>query len=97
MVTMAMGNIPLLTLDYHETNHTYSACTACVRVSLSRAHSHSTRWCYVLPIAFEPRPHLLPAAGVNPYAAHIYYNRGNLYKALGQYKEAEEDYRQGEY
>ena len=54
-------------------------------------------WCYVFSITFEPRPHLLPAAGVNPYAAHIYYNRGNLYKALGQYEEAEEDYRQGEY
>ena len=38
-----------------------------------------------------------PAAGVNPYAAHIHYNRGNLYKALGQFVEAEEDYRQGEH
>ena len=98
MVTMVMGNISLLALDYCETNHTYLACTACVRASLSRAHSHPfDSATYVFSIAFQPRPHLLPAAGVNPYAAHIYYNRGNLYKALGRYEEAEEDYRQGEY
>lgn len=44
-----------------------------------------------------PSPHTPPVADVNPYAAHIYYNRGNLYKALSRYEEAEEDYRKGEY
>ncbi len=32
---------------------------------------------------------------VNPYSAHAYFNRGNLYRSLGEFKKAEQDYMQG--
>ena len=32
---------------------------------------------------------------LNPYAAHVYFNRGNLYASLRKYKDAEEDYTRG--
>ena len=32
---------------------------------------------------------------LNPYAAHVYFNRGNLYASLRKYKESEEDYTRG--
>lgn len=31
----------------------------------------------------------------NPYAAHIYFNRGNLQRSLENYESAEQDYRKG--
>ena len=31
----------------------------------------------------------------NPYAAHAYFNRGNLYRSLGDYSSAELDYKKG--
>ena len=33
---------------------------------------------------------------LNPYAAHVYFNRANLYASLRKYKESEEDYTRGE-
>lgn len=35
------------------------------------------------------------ALKANPYSAHAYFNRGNLYKSLGEYEKAEEDYKKG--
>ena len=32
---------------------------------------------------------------LNPYAAHVYFNRANLYASLRKYKESEEDYTRG--
>ena len=35
------------------------------------------------------------AVKINPYSAYAYFNRGNLYKSIGKYGEAMEDYRKG--
>ena len=35
------------------------------------------------------------AIEANPYSAHAYFNRGNLYHSLGDHEKAEEDYKQG--
>lgn len=35
------------------------------------------------------------AIQVNPYSAHAYFNRANLYRSLGEYSQAEQDYKQG--
>ena len=35
------------------------------------------------------------ALEVNCYSAHAHFNRGNLYKSLGRYDEAEQDYKRG--
>lgn len=35
------------------------------------------------------------AIEVNPYSAHAHFNRGNLFKSLGEYEEAEMDYKRG--
>ena len=32
---------------------------------------------------------------LNPYAAHVYFNRANLYASLRKYKESEDDYTRG--
>ena len=32
---------------------------------------------------------------LNPYAAHVYFNRANLYASLRKYKDSEEDYTRG--
>ena len=32
---------------------------------------------------------------LNPYAAHLYFNRANLYASLRKYKESEDDYTRG--
>ncbi len=37
------------------------------------------------------------AIEANPYSAHGYFNRGNLYKSLGEYEKAEEDYKKGSF
>ncbi len=37
------------------------------------------------------------AIEANPYSAHAYFNRGNLYRSLEEYEKAEEDYKMGEY
>ena len=35
------------------------------------------------------------AIAVNPSSAHAYFNRGNLYKSIGKYEQAMEDYGKG--
>ena len=35
------------------------------------------------------------AAELSPFAAHIYFNRGNLNASSGRFKNAEEDYTKG--
>lgn len=35
------------------------------------------------------------AIEANPYSAHAYFNRGNLYKSMEMYEKAEEDYKKG--
>lgn len=37
------------------------------------------------------------AIEINPYSAHAYFNRGNLYKSTGEYTKAEEDYKKGDH
>lgn len=37
------------------------------------------------------------AIEANPYSAHAYFNRGNLYRSLSQYDKAEQDYKKGMY
>ena len=32
---------------------------------------------------------------LNPYAAHVYFNRANLYASLRKYKDSEDDYTRG--
>ncbi len=34
---------------------------------------------------------------LNPYAAHVYFNRANLYASLRKYKESEDDYTRGKH
>ena len=36
------------------------------------------------------------SATLSPYAAHVYFNRANLFASLRKYKEAEEDYTRGD-
>lgn len=35
------------------------------------------------------------AIQANPFSAHAYFNRGNLYRSTGDYHKAEEDYKEG--
>ena len=39
----------------------------------------------------------LPIVSSNPFAAHAYFNRANIFRAQERYQEAEQDYRQGLY
>ena len=53
-----------------------------------------------LETLFEPRLtqyHVFSSpATINPYAAHVYFNRANLFASLRKFKEAEEDYTRGD-
>lgn len=38
---------------------------------------------------------ILLTVELNPYAAHVYFNRANLYASLRKYKDSEDDYTRG--
>ena len=54
---------------------------------------------YVLRLCLKARflslIFILFSVELNPYAAHVYFNRANLYASLRKYKESEEDYTRG--